>query len=212
MLKAKLDIFNNAGIYLVTSSEHSNYDTLDLLENCLKAGVKLIQLREKTLKHSQLYNLAKKVKAKCSKYGALLIINDYIDIALSVGADGVHLGQDDLPCVEARKLLGKNYIIGVSTHNVDEIVKAQNDGATYLNIGPVFKTNTKEHFDNIGISGLTSLVSYVKIPYTLMGGIKEDNIKELREFNPSAFAFVTEITKSKNIDKKIKNLFGLIKY
>lgn len=212
MLKTKsLDILKNAGIYLVTSSELSSRSTIDTVKEALDSGVKLVQLREKSLGYVSLLQLAKKIKKICDEYEAVLIINDFLELTLEIEADGVHLGQEDVSCKEARDVLGDNFIIGVSTHNEDEILKAQSSNADYINIGPVFNTKTKIHTKELGIIGLEKLIPLVKIPYTLMGGIKESNINLIKD-RPSAFAMITEITKAKDISLKIKNLFGLIRY
>jgi len=206
----KLDILKQAKLYLVTSREHSNYDTLDLIKIALENNIRLIQLREKTLSHSDLYYLAKEARALCDKHNSLLIINDYIDIMLAVKADGVHLGQNDLPLNVAKSLLNENYIIGVSTHSIEEVLVAQKNGATYINIGPIFSTNTKNLTNYLGIKQLEEILSFVKIPYTFMGGININNIRNLKKFRPNAFAMITEITKAENIGEKIKELFKLI--
>lgn len=213
MLKfEKLNILKNAGLYLVTSSELSKKSTFYTVEQSLDAGVKLIQLREKTLTYKELIELAKKVKRLCEKYNAILIINDFVELALEIEADGVHLGQEDMNVINARKILGEDFIIGVSTHSKKEILKAQNEAVDYINIGPVFNTKSKIHDKELGVSGLENLIKYVKIPYTLMGGIKEANINLIKKFRPSAFAMITEITMSEDISLKTKNLFGLIGY
>jgi len=209
-MNEKIKILKEAKIYLVTSSEHSKLSTLDTVKIALDNGISLIQLREKKLTNKELFYLAYEVKKLCEKYNAILIINDFIDIMLAVEADGVHLGQDDLPCSIAKKILKEDYIIGVSTHNIKEALLAQNAGATYINIGPIFNTNTKNTCKPIGIENLEEILRIVKIPYTFMGGININNISLLKKFRPNAFAMITEITKAYNIGEKIEKLFKLI--
>jgi thiamine-phosphate pyrophosphorylase len=210
MKEHKLEILKNAGIYLVTSSEFSNRPTLQIIGQALASGCRLFQLREKNISKKELFELASEAKKLAQKFPSVFIINDHIDIAMAVGADGIHLGQDDLPVGQARKICGDKLIIGVSTHNKEEILKAQDEGADYINIGPVFSTNTKPHAVSLGFDGLAKLLPFVKIPFTLMGGIKEDNIKGLVGLKPAAVAMVTEITMAADIKIKINNLFNSI--
>jgi thiamine-phosphate pyrophosphorylase len=204
----KMQIFNSAGLYLVTSTELSNAPTLEVLGMFLKAGGKLFQLREKTFSKEQLYETALEARKLADKYGAVFIMNDQVEMALAVGADGVHLGQDDMSVDEARKILGDGAIIGVSTHDIEEAVKAQKDGADYINIGPVFPTQTKPHASVLGTDGLKYILPHVKVPFTFMGGIKEDNMNSLLKYKPAAVAMVTEITKATDIAKKTTSLLS----
>ena len=141
-LRARL---HNARLYLVTDQELSeNRDTLKTVEQALKGGVDIVQLREYSLTDSQLLAMAKEVRRLTIRNKALFIVNNRPDIALISGADGVHLGQDDLPLFEARKILGKGKIIGISTHGMDQARKAVKEGADYIGVGPVYPTQTKK--------------------------------------------------------------------
>lgn len=192
-----MELFKRSGLYLVTSYELSDYPSLFIIEECLKAGCKLFQLREKSLSKEAYFKQAVEAKKLSQKYSALFIVNDHVDIAKAVGADGVHLGQEDIKVAEARKILGEDFIIGVSTHNVKEVLEAENNGADYINIGPIFNTNTKPHAEVLGIEGVKKILPYVKVPYTFMGGIKIEHVKKLKELKPSAIAVITYITKNK---------------
>ena len=147
--------FVRAGLYLVTSGSLSGArGTLEVVRLALRAGVRLIQLREKELGMREFAVLAKTVRRMTAESGALLIVNDRLDIAMAVDADGVHLGQDDFPIPEARRL-APDLVIGASTHSVDEAIRVQEDGASYLNIGPLFPTRTKAWGNRfLGIDGL----------------------------------------------------------
>lgn len=150
--------------------------------------------------------MAYQYRKETKKTGAKLIINDHIDIALAVEADGVHLGQDDLPCREAKKI-APDLIIGRSTHNLEEALQAEEDGADYINIGPVFATSTKiNSYDPIGIDMIPLISSNIKLPFTVMGGIKEDNLKQVIHSGAGRIAMVTEITMADNIAEKISVL------
>lgn len=192
-------VFKGAGLYLVTSSELSDNPTLEIIEQSLKAGCKLFQLREKTLSKDEYKELAFQARALADRYKALFIVNDHVDVAVDVRADGVHLGQDDMSISDARKMLGDEFIIGVSTHNIEEAVKAQEEGADYINIGPVFPTNTKPDVVSLGLDGIKKILPYVKVPFTFMGGIKLDNVDGLKAFRPAAVAVITGLTRSTSL-------------
>ncbi len=204
-----LRTLSKAGLYLVTSSEFSTLPVMEVLERFLKAGGKLFQLREKAFAREQLLETAKMARKLADQYGAVFILNDDVDVALAVNADGVHLGQDDMPIKDARKLLGNDLIIGVSTHNIQEAIAAQEDGADYINIGPVFPTQTKAHAKALGAEGIELILPYVKVPFTFMGGIKEENIPALLKYDPAAVAMVTEITRASDIESKVKKLLSI---
>lgn len=206
-----LEIFKHAKIYLVSSQEFSDYKTLHIIEEALKAGLKLFQMREKTMPYSEKIILGKQLKELSNKYNAVFIVNDDVELAKTIDADGVHLGQEDMNIVEARKILGNNKIIGLSTHNYKEAMNAKKQDIDYINIGPVNITNTKQHLVPVSVKEIEKIINNINIPFTFMGGIKEDNILEFYKFKPSAFAMVTEITKAKNIQNKVSNLFNVLK-
>lgn len=199
------------GLYPVITENFCNGRSgLEVLKEVIKAGVKVVQLREKDMSKNQLYHLAREYRSITKKNQVMLIINDYLDIALAVEADGVHLGQDDLPVKIARKI-APHLTLGVSTHNLEEALKAQKEGATYLNIGPIFPTKTKEiKVKPLGIAALQSIKKELKIPFTVMGGIKENNLKEVVKAGAKRIAMVTEITEAPVILEKIKNLQRII--
>ena len=137
-----------------------------------------------------------------------MIINDYLDIALEIKADGVHLGQEDLPVETARKLAPK-MIIGVSTHNLDEALAAERGGATYINIGPIFKTQTKA-MQPIGIEAIKTITPKIRIPFTVMGGINLDNINQVLKAGATKIAVVSAITASLDPRLTTKRLIDII--
>lgn len=195
----RMERFRKAGLYLVTSQELSRgRSTLEIVRATLAGGIRLIQLREKSIPVRQFISLAEEVRALTRKAGALLIINDRLDIALAVKADGVHLGQDDLPVGYARKI-APDLIIGVSTHSVAEALAAQKAGASYVNIGPLFPTKTKKwNRKYLGIKKMKLIASKIKIPFTVMGGIKAEHIPDLIKAGAETIAVVTAITAADN--------------
>ncbi len=169
----------NCRLYLVTDNNSlAGKDLLLSIEEALRAGVTLLQLREKNIGSKDYFELALEVKKLCDKYGVPLIINDRVDIALAVKAAGVHIGQEDLPLPVVRELLGDDAIIGVTAHNVEEALLAEKQGADYLGVGCVFHTATKLDTVLIGLDGLRKICGSVNIPIAAIGGIYPVNARE----------------------------------
>jgi len=187
--------FLEAGLYLVTSQSLSaGRTTLEIVRAALTGGARLIQLREKELPIKEFTELAHKVRRLTAKDDALLVINDHLDVALAVGADGVHLGQDDFPVDEARRL-APDLIIGASSHSIKEARDAQKKGVSYVNIGPIFPTRTKAWGKEfLGLEGLERISQVVAIPFTVMGGIKRRHIRGLMAAGARTIAVVTAVT------------------
>lgn len=177
-----------------------------VLEECLKAGVRLVQFREKEGDDRMKYKKAIQFRKITNDYDALLIIDDHIDLALIVDADGVHLGQSDLPIYEARRI-APNLIIGASTHSLEQALKAQKEGASYVNIGPLFPTQTKTtSVPPLGVEALKKISPNLNIPFTCMGGIKLSNIDEVLKYGARHIAVVTAVTEADNIQQSVKEL------
>lgn len=203
----RLRLLNNIDLYPVTCQELSNGRTnLEVLDAVLAGGVKIIQLREKDWSKKKIYELAVIFKKKIQAKNALLIINDHVDIALAAGADGVHLGQNDLPVNVARKI-APELILGASSHNLKQALKAEKDGADYINIGPVFPTKTKkEALKFVGIEAIKSIAPKLKKPFTVMGGINQTNIHKVLDAGARHVAMVTGITGAENIRTQVQFL------
>jgi thiamine-phosphate pyrophosphorylase len=190
----RLRVFQEADLYVViTEALCAGRSTLKILGMTLAAGVRLVQLREKDLNSRLLYELAVEFQRQTKAAGALLIINDRLDIALAAGADGVHLGQDDLPVSVARRL-GPELLIGASTHSLEEALGAQEAGASYVNIGPIFATPTKEAATPLGPGMIDRVVPQLRIPWTTMGGIKKTNIDQVVARGARHPAVITAVT------------------
>ena len=190
----RLAAFEASFIYPVVSSEFcSGVPVPTIIRQLADNGAKVVQLREKNCSDRELFLLAETCRRITAEYNMLLFIDDRLDVALACDADGVHLGQDDLPIAAARKL-APELIIGASTHNVEEIIAAQNDGCSYLNIGPIFPTNTKSvACGALGIEFFNELKKSVRVPFSVMGGIKEHHIAELAALGAKHIAMVTEV-------------------
>jgi len=202
-----MDRFQVAGLYLVTSQALSaGRSTIEIVRAALAGGVKLIQLREKDMSLREYVKLAEQVRAMTLNTGCLLIINDRVDVALAVGADGVHLGQDDFPIPAARKL-APDLIIGASTHNVDEALRAQEDGSSYINIGPIYPTGTKVwEGEYLGLDGLRTIAAVARVPFTVMGGIKQAHFPGLIDAGARIIALVTAVTAAPDPEEATREL------
>ena len=181
-------------IYLVTDDGClQGRALLDCVREALEGGVTLVQYRAKTASSAEMYAEALQLKALCDSFNVPLIINDRLDIAMAVGAAGVHLGQDDLPCAAARKILGEDYIIGVSAHNPAEAAEALQSGADYLGCGAVFGTATKADIKKLGTEGLTAICREKGLPVVGIGGVTADNYREVRAAGADGAAIVSGI-------------------
>jgi thiamine-phosphate pyrophosphorylase len=204
--------FQQSGLYLVTSQALSRgRSTLEIVDAALAGGVRLIQFREKEMPMPDLLQLAGQIRVRTAHAGALLIINDRVDVALAVGADGVHLGQADFPIAPARRL-APDLIIGASTHSPAEAQAAERTGASYINIGPLFPTQTKTWSGNfLGLEGLEKIARLVTIPWTVMGGIKKEHIPDLLKAGARTIAVVTAITAADNPAQAARDLLALLR-
>lgn len=201
----------NYSIYLVTDSElMSTAATEQAVEQAIIGGCTLIQLREKKLSSLDFYNTTMKVKAVADQYGVPLIINDRIDIALAADADGVHIGQSDLPAKIARKIIGSNKILGVSVSNISEAEQAQKDGADYLGVGAMFATGTKTDAKLVSMKTLKDIRKAVDLPIVVIGGINKNTIPLFSDTKIDGIAVVSAIISEKNIalaTSVLKDLF-----
>ena len=198
--------------YLVTDSDIlRERDFYKSVEEALSGGVTCVQLREKNLLGKEFLIKAKKIRELTRKYNALFIVNDRIDIAMLSDADGVHVGQADLDILDVRKLIGSEKIVGVSASNIKEAILAEKNGADYIGVGSIFPTNTKKDAKNVYLNGLKEIKNNINIPIVAIGGIKEDNIKFIKDIGVNGYAIVSDILSAKNIKEKCENINLLIK-
>ena len=198
-------------LYAVTDRSWLNGQTLyEQVEQALKGGVTLVQLREKGLGAEQFLQEARQIQQLCRRFGVPLIINDSIEVALAVDADGVHLGQDDANAAQARQLLGKDKIIGVAAHNGQEALQAVQDGADYLGSGAVFGSGTKTNVSTLPMQTLREICNAVPIPVVAIGGITEQNLQQLSGTGISGAAVVSAIFAQENIEEAAIRLRGLL--
>ena len=206
-LQERIEIFKSSDLYPVVSSEFCNGRSVcSIVAGIAAAGAKIVQIREKNISDNAMFELVTRCKLITAQYNMLLIVDDRVDIAIAVGADGVHLGQDDFPLSEAKKL-APEMIFGASTHNAEEIRKAVADGCTYLNIGPMYPTQTKSvPCGALGLEKIEELKNLVPCPFSVMGGIKEHHLPMLCAKGFKHIAMVTEITQAPDVEAKVRQL------
>ncbi|KUK10484.1 MAG: Thiamine-phosphate synthase [Clostridia bacterium 41_269] len=201
------------GVYLVTGQELSvGRSTLEVVTKAVEGGINTVQLREKNMSTRELVALGKEVRRITKEYGVILIINDRVDVAMAVEADGVHLGQDDFPIEDARRLLGEDAIIGLSVDNAEEAAFAEELGVDYVGLGPIFKTSTKTDTGPlVGPEGIAEVVEKINIPVVAIGGINKHNAADVLKAGAHSIAVVTAITKAEDITKETRELVEIFK-
>ena len=198
-------------LYLVTDNSDDVEKFLNTIEEGIKGGVTVVQIREKTADTLEFYNLALKVKEITTKYDVPLIINDRVDVALAIDADGVHVGQSDMPCSVTRRLIGEDKILGVSAATIEEAKKAEKDGADYIGTGAVFPTATKDDSPKITKKDLKEIVDSINIPVVAIGGITLENASQLNDTGIAGLSVVSAIMSSENpkeSSEKLLNIFN----
>ena len=196
-------------LYLVTDKSDDVEKFLMTIEEAIKGGVSVVQIREKTADTLDFYNLALKVKEITEKHNVPLIINDRVDVALAVDAEGVHVGQSDMPCDVTRALVGPDKIVGVSTATIEEARKAESDGADYIGAGAVFPTATKDDAPKITKKDLKEIVESISIPVVAIGGITLNNAHELNDTGIAGLSVVSAIMSSENPKKSSEELLKI---
>jgi thiamine-phosphate pyrophosphorylase len=211
--KTRKKMFERVDIYPVTCERLSaGRSNLEVLEAVIAGGAKIVQLREKDYTKRDLYSVGLKFRKITANAEVLLIINDHLDIALAVGADGVHLGQEDLPLSVARQL-APELLIGGSTHSLEQALEAQQNGADYVNIGPIFSTTTKEGVERVlGPQAISSISKQIDVPFTVMGGINDSNLDQVLAEGARKVAMVTAITQAADIAEKVRTFKERIKH
>jgi thiamine-phosphate pyrophosphorylase len=193
------------GYYFITDAKLSRAGNISNVKSALKAGVSVVQYRNKDGSTQEMYGEALKLKAICKKGGAVFLINDRVDIALAVDADGVHIGTDDMPYKVARKLLGSKKIIGVTIHNIEEARQAQRSGADYIGASPVFLTDTKPDAGvPAGIDLVRNVKGLISIPIIAIGGINFDNAEEVIAAGADGICAISAVLTKPDVCSEIK--------
>ena len=196
------------GLCFITDRKVSRLSAEEMVATALEAGAAWVQYREKEKSRREVYLEALKLRELTSEFNAALIVNDYADVALAVGAEGVHLGQDDLPLREARALMGEK-IVGISTHSVSEAVEAEEGGADYIGFGPVFLTTTKDAGKPRGLDMLREVRERVKIPIVAIGGIALRDLREVFASGADAVAVASAILMG-DISENVRSFMRVI--
>ena len=201
------------GLYLILDpAVAGNRPLTDIVRVALDAGIRIFQFRMKTPETRQFYDLAAALCPVVKQGGGTFIVNDRCDVAAAVGADGVHLGQDDLPLADARALVGPGMLIGISTHNLAQATGAEAGGADYIGFGPVFLTTTKENPDPVvGVDGLREVRSHVRIPIVAIGGITAKNAADVRAAGADCCAVVSAVLAAPDPAKALADLMRAMK-
>ena len=199
-------------LYVILDRQASAGRRLDeLLDAVLAGGCRLVQLREKTMPPAGLLPLAHALRRRCREAGALFIVNDRVDLALAVEADGAHVGQDDLPAREARRLLPPPMILGVSTHNPDQARRARDDGADYVAVGSMFPTESRIGFDLVGPELVRRVRADIPVPLVAIGGITRDNLSQVIEAGADAVAVISAIGNARDPAAAVRGFLETIR-
>lgn len=180
---------------------------MDVVSAAIRGGATMIQLREKAATTTSFVELGQQLRAVTREAGVPLIVNDRVDVALAVGADGVHVGQDDMPAAMARHLIGTSMILGVSATSLEEALRGERDGADYLGVGPIFPTGTKpDAGPAMGISGLLAIANRVRIPIVAIGGIGPDNVASMIAAGAGGVAVVSAVVSAPDVERAARRL------
>ncbi len=194
---SKKKFLKTSKIYCILDKKIAKYP-LAVLNKLKNTDIDIVQLRDKISPKSHILNESRRIKNSLKKTSIVFIINDYLDIAQKIDADGLHLGQNDLPLDMARRILGKNKIIGISCHSIEEALEAQEMGADYISIGPIFASATKPEYKPTGIRLLLKIRQKIGIPYFAIGGINLSNIGNILSIGEEKIALCSLLCKSKN--------------
>ena len=194
-------------LYAVTDSAWVGRQSLaQQVESALKGGVTCVQLREKSLNEADFLKEALEIKALCKQYGVPFFINDNVDVAIRCGADGIHVGQEDMQAAQVRKLVGEHMMIGVSVHSVAEALQAVENGADCLGVGAMFPTATKPDASAVPLDVLRDICQAVSVPVVAIGGIGKANLPQLSETGVDGVALVSAIFAAEDIEQECREL------
>lgn len=206
--KKKLDV----SLYVITGDKFSRgRPVTQVVRGAIKGGATVIQLREKEFTARRLVEVGREIRKITLEHNVTFIVNDRVDVAAAVDADGVHLGQDDLPVNAARKILGPGKLVGISTHSVEQALRAEKDGADYIGVGPVFETNTKEDVcAPVGLELVRKVSRLVRIPKVAIGGIKAHNAADAMAAGADGIAVITAVVAAPDVEKAARELREII--
>ncbi|MDD4306168.1 MAG: thiamine phosphate synthase [Methanosarcina sp.] len=206
----KKSLLKEIDFYLVTDSGLSKKGTLSDVQEAVESGCRIVQYREKNKSTKEMVFEASEIKRICSGR-AIFLVNDRIDVALAVDADGVHIGQDDMPIEKARKLLGEDKIIGLSVRNREEAIQAEKSGADYIGLGPIFDTATKKDAgEGIGPLKIKEVKAAIKLPIVAIGGINKENCESVVQNGADSLVAISAVVCSDDVKREIKYFIDTI--
>lgn len=193
-------------LYVITNQDISRgKNNLEVVKAAIAGGADIIQLREKQISTRRVVEMGQQIKKFTNSRDIPLIINDRVDIALAIDADGVHLGQDDLPISMARELIGEDKILGISTHSLKQAKEAEAKGADYIGVGPVFPTSTKPDYSPVGLELVEKVSQEIEIPFVAIGGIKLDNVRKVIKAGAKRIAVVSGVVAADDVRQAAKS-------
>lgn len=209
MMKDKIKSL--AGLYVIIDTQAlRGRSEKEVAQQAIKGGAKVIQLRDKERSRAELLGIAQQLSSICAENEVLFIMNDYLDIALATDADGLHLGQDDLPIPVARRIFPGNRLIGCSTHSLAEALEAQSQGADYIAIGSIYPTMSKESAKVIGLGMLQQIREAIAVPLIAIGGINEDNVEEVIKAGADGVAVISAVVGKEDVEGAARRLAAKI--
>lgn len=204
-------ILPDINLYFITDSKLTRKTVFEDVKAAIKAGVKIVQYREKEKNTGEMLEEAKKIGKLCKENNVLFIINDRIDVALATDADGVHLGDEDMPYSIARKLLGREKIIGLTVQNIQKAIEAEKVGVDYIGVSPIFETKTKADAGKpVGTELIKEVKGRLRIPFVAIGGINEKNIKSVLKAGAKSVVIISAIITKDNVEKECKKFKKII--
>jgi len=199
------------GLYVIIDTQTLNKrNPVEIANQAIYGGAKTIQLRDKILSKKDLLPVAQELKNLCAEHDVLFIVNDYLDLALATDADGLHLGQNDLPIKEARKLIPMDKILGCSTTTVDQATIAESDGADYVAVGSIYPTSSKETITVVGLEILSQIRQAVNLPIVAIGGISKDNVSEVLSAGADSVAVISAVLRAGDAEEASRQLVAKI--
>jgi thiamine-phosphate pyrophosphorylase len=208
---AKRELLMDIDFYLVTDSGLSKKGTLSDVQDAVFSGCKIVQYREKNKSTKEMISEALQIKAICGD-DAIFLVNDRIDVALAVDADGVHIGQDDMPIGVAREILGADKIIGLTVHDIHEAIEAENSGADYVGLSPIFDTATKSDAGKgIGTGRIMDVKNAISIPIVAIGGINKENCRDVIENGADSLVAISAVVCSDDVQRETKEFIATIR-
>ena len=197
-------------LYLITDRKLTTMPLPEAVRFALLGGVRCIQLREKDLTIRELFALSQELRRLTKEFGAKLFINDHVDVAVAVEADGVHLGHQSIPTSAVRRIIGKKMMIGVSTHSVEEARVAESEDADFVTFGPIYESSSKHVADPVGLEALKNVKRAIDIPIFALGGIKGKNIGNVLWAGAYGVSMISAIFSAADIQKAAKNITGMV--